>query len=163
MAHGGKAVQDRHGGDLRPKPVDGFTVHPHLLADCHRLGRFALSHVLLHRNAGLPWLILVPEVGAGVTELHELDAAQRRALDEELDAVARFLKQELDAHKINVAAIGNIVPQLHIHVIGRRRDDPCWPGVVWGNLPEGPGWTAARVDAIKAGLFAVRPPAGLRG
>lgn len=163
MAHGGKAVQDRHDGDLRPEPVDGFTVHPRLLADCHRLRRFALSHVLLHRNAGLPWLILVPEVGAEIAELHELDAAQRRALDEELDAVARFLKQGLGAHKINVAAIGNIVPQLHVHVVGRRRDDPCWPGVVWGNLPVGPCWTAARIDAIAAALFPVRPPDGLGG
>lgn len=143
--------------------MDGFTVHPRLLADCHRLGRFALSHVLLHKSAGLPWFILVPEVGAEVTDLHELDAAQRHALDEELDEVARFLKQALGAHKINVAAIGNIVSQLHVHVVGRRRDDPCWPGVVWGNLPEGPGWTAARIDAIAAALIPARPPAGQRG
>lgn len=163
MAHGGKAVQDRHDGELRPQPVDGFTVHPRLLADCHYLGRFALSHVLLHGNAGLPWFILVPEVGAEVTELHELDAAQRRALDEELDVVARFLKQALGAHKINVAAIGNIVAQLHVHVVGRRRDDPCWPGVVWGNLAEGPCWPAARVGAIAAALFPVGPSAGRRG
>jgi len=135
--------------------VAGFEVHPRLLEDCHRLGRFMLSHVLLHRNAGLPWFILVPEVAIEATELHELDPAQRRALEVEIDALARFLKPALGAQKINIAALGNLVPQLHIHVIGRRTDDPCWPGVVWGNLPEGPEWPAAKVTAIADRLAAL--------
>lgn len=131
-----------------------FEVHPRLLEDCHRLGRFILSHVLLHRNAGLPWFILVPQVAIEATELHDLDPAQRRLLEVEIDTLARFLKPGLGAQKINIAAIGNLVPQLHIHVIGRRTDDPCWPGVVWGNLPEGPAWPAAEVDAITDRLAA---------
>jgi diadenosine tetraphosphate (Ap4A) HIT family hydrolase len=135
----------------------GFHLHPRLLEDCHRLGRFALSHVLLHRNAGLPWFILVPEVDQAVLELHELEAAQRQTLNDELDAVARFVQTGLGAQKLNIAAIGNIVPQLHVHVIGRGPGDPCWPGVVWGNLPAGPTWSPARVVALADSLAESAP------
>lgn len=126
----------------------GFDLHPRLLEDCHGLGRLDLCHVLLHRNATLPWFILVPEVGTGVTELHEMDRDQRLRLDDELSRVARFVKSRLGAKKINVGAIGNLVPQLHVHVIGRDPADPCWPGVVWGRLPAGPEWPAERRDRI---------------
>jgi diadenosine tetraphosphate (Ap4A) HIT family hydrolase len=137
--------------------VAGFELHPRLLEDCHSLGRFALSHLLLHRNASLPWLILVPEVVASVSELHELDARSRRTLDEEVDAVARYLKDSRGAQKINVAAIGNLVPQLHVHVVGRHPDDPCWPGVVWGNLRCGPGWAPQQVREIAGAMALLRP------
>jgi diadenosine tetraphosphate (Ap4A) HIT family hydrolase len=137
----------------------GFELHPQLLADCHQVGRFALSHVLLHRNASLPWLILVPEVGADVRELYELDASNRRELDAEIDTLARYLKQSLGAQKTNVAAIGNLVPQLHIHVVGRHPGDPCWPGVVWGNLPPGPAWDPDKIRAIAAFIAAAAPTA----
>ena len=130
----------------------GFELHPQLLADCHLVGRLTLSHVLLQRNAALPWLILVPEVTADVRELYELDPADRRVLDAEIDVLARYLKRSLGAQKINVAAIGNIVPQLHIHVVGRHPADPCWPGVVWGNLPAGPAWSADQVEEIRAAI-----------
>jgi diadenosine tetraphosphate (Ap4A) HIT family hydrolase len=133
------------------------SVHPRLLEDCHWLGRFAVSHVMLHRNAGVPWFILVPQVDPGVIELHDLDALQRRLLDEELDTVARFTKAEFGARKLNVAAIGNLVPQLHVHVVGRHEGDPCWPRVVWGNLPEGPAWPPERVAAIAEALAKLRP------
>lgn len=139
-----------------------FEIHPRLLEDCHRVGRFALSHLLLHRNAGLPWMILVPEVDPGVTELHELDAAGRRQLDAEIDTLARYLKDALGAQKINVAAIGNLVPQLHVHVVGRHPGDPCWPGVVWGNLPDGPAWTPEQLGEIAGAMAKMRPPAHTR-
>jgi diadenosine tetraphosphate (Ap4A) HIT family hydrolase len=132
------------------------SIHPRLLEDCHWLGRFALSHVLLHRNAGVPWFILVPQVGPEIVELHQLDAAQRRLLDEELDTVAQFIKEQLGARKLNIAAIGNLVPQLHVHVVGRHEGDPCWPRVVWGNLPEGPAWSVERVEAIAHALAGTR-------
>lgn len=134
-----------------------FEIHPRLLEDCHCIGRFALSHVLLHRNAGLPWLILVPEIAAGVSELYELEAASRRTLDEEIDMVARYLKHSLGAQKINIAAIGNLVPQLHVHVVGRHPGDPCWPGVVWGNLPRGPAWAPEQLREITAAVAQLRP------
>jgi diadenosine tetraphosphate (Ap4A) HIT family hydrolase len=132
----------------------GFELHPQLLADCHQVGRFPLSHVLLHRNASLPWLILVPEVSADVRELYELAVESRRQLDAEIDTLAPYLKHSLGAQKINVAAIGNLVPQLHIHVVGRHPGDPCWPGVVWGNLPPGPAWEPDKISEIAAFIAA---------
>lgn len=130
-------------------------VHPRLLEDCHVLGQLELCRVLLHRNSSVPWFILVPDVAAELTELHELDAATRQRLDAELDLVARFTKARFDVAKLNVAAIGNIVPQLHVHVIGRRPDDPCWPGVVWGRLPVGPAWPDATLAALADELAAL--------
>lgn len=134
-----------------------FELHPRLLADCHRLGRFRLSHLLLNRNASLPWLILVPAVSSGVRELYELEPADRRELAEEIDVVARYVKDSLGARKINIAAIGNLVPQLHVHVVGRHPGDPCWPGVVWGNLPEGPDWPEERISEIAGAIAGLRP------
>ena len=64
----------------------------------------------------------------------------------------RHLLRQLGCHKVNVAAIGNRVPQLHLHVVGRRRDDPCWPGVVWGRLPEGPEYTQSRLEELQGSL-----------
>jgi diadenosine tetraphosphate (Ap4A) HIT family hydrolase len=139
--------------------VTGFALHPQLAADCHLVGRFEFSHVLLHRNAGLPWLILVPGVANDVTELYQLDPTERRTLDDEIDALSRYLKSAHGATKINVAAIGNLVPQLHIHVVGRHPGDPCWPGVVWGNLPPGPKWAAAQAREIAEAVAALRPGA----
>lgn len=134
-----------------------FQLHPRLVEDCHRLGRFRLSHLLLHRNASLPWLILVPETTDGAGELHELAPADRQALVEEVDAVARAVKGLPDVQKVNVAAIGNLVPQLHVHVVGRHPGDPCWPGVVWGNLPSGPAWTAEDIAGMVAAVARSRP------
>lgn len=132
----------------------GFSLHPRLLEDCHVLGRLALCHVLLHRNAALPWFILVPENAVEASEWHELPAAQRQRMEAETVLVSRFLRATLDVHKVNIAAIGNIVAQLHVHVIGRRHDDPCWPGVVWGRLPAGPAWPPERPAELFAALQA---------
>jgi diadenosine tetraphosphate (Ap4A) HIT family hydrolase len=112
---------------------------------------------MIHRNASVPWFILVPQVGPDVIELCELGAPQRRLLEEELDTVSRFTMAEFGARKLNVAAIGNLVPQLHVHVVGRNEGDPCWPRVVWGNLPEGPPWASERVAAIAEALAQLRP------
>jgi diadenosine tetraphosphate (Ap4A) HIT family hydrolase len=128
--------------------VPEFAVHPRLLADCHQLGRLALCRVLLNRNGTLPWFILVPEVGQEIVELHELDGTRRQQLATELDLVARFTRARFDVAKLNIAAIGNIVQQLHVHVVGRHPDDPCWPGVVWGSLPAGPAWDAAALQEL---------------
>jgi diadenosine tetraphosphate (Ap4A) HIT family hydrolase len=87
-------------------------------------------------NALLPWLILVPRVS--VTELYQLPAEQRRRLDDETTAVAAFVAGAFAIDKLNVAAIGNVVAQLHVHVVGRRRDDYAWPGVVWGRSERTP-------------------------
>lgn len=136
------------------RATGGFELHPQLRADCHELGRLSLCHVLLHRSAAIPWFILVPETPSPVTEWHELRDATRRALEAEALSVSRFLKVRLAADKVNIAAIGNIVPQLHVHVVGRRRDDPCWPGVVWGRVPPEPRWPEDRPAQVFAELRA---------
>ena len=109
-----------------------FEIHPQLLADCHQLGRFEFCHVLLNKNAAMPWFILVPETA--MMDLLDLPVAQRSDALSEAALVSQFVKQELGYPKVNFAAIGNVVPQLHLHVVGRRPDDPCWPAPVWGHL-----------------------------
>jgi len=93
-----------------------FQIHPELLASCHRLGSFNLCHVLLHRNAMLPWFILVPE--CDVYDLLDLPEALRNGAMKEAAMVSEFIKCQLAYPKVNFAAIGNVVPQLHLHVVG---------------------------------------------
>ncbi len=107
-----------------------FALDPRLAADTHRLGALPLSELLLTDNALLPWFVLVPRVDE--TELYRLEPATRRQLDDETATVARFVAGAFPVDKLNVAALGNVVAQLHVHVVGRRRDDFAWPGVVWG-------------------------------
>jgi diadenosine tetraphosphate (Ap4A) HIT family hydrolase len=99
----------------------------------------------------VPWLILVPET-ASSGDLLDLPGHVRNAAMEEAAIVARFIKNEFAVSKINFAAIGNIVPQLHLHVVGRTADDPCWPAPIWGNLAEGDGYSAARIASLTATL-----------
>ncbi len=112
--------------------MEEFQIHQRLLDDCHRLGRLPICHVLLHRNAALPWFILVPETMA--TDLLDLSAGPRDRVMAEAAAVSAFVKDDLGYPKVNFGAIGNLVPQLHLHVIGRRPEDACWPAPVWGHL-----------------------------
>jgi diadenosine tetraphosphate (Ap4A) HIT family hydrolase len=109
-----------------------FEVHPQLAADCHLLGCFDLSVVLLHRNGALPWFILVPQTT--LADLLDLDPKNRQLVVEEAALISKYLKEELSYPKVNFAAIGNVVPQMHVHVIGRSPDDACWPAPVWGHL-----------------------------
>jgi diadenosine tetraphosphate (Ap4A) HIT family hydrolase len=108
-------------------------IHPQLLADCHHLGR----------NSLVPWFILVPDTAE--TDLLDLPPTERAAVMEDCAAVSGFIKQVLGFPKVNVAGLGNVVPQMHLHVIGRREGDACWPQPVWGNLPEGGAYQDARL------------------
>ncbi|HKX50522.1 MAG TPA: HIT family protein [Candidatus Binatia bacterium] len=128
-----------------------FEIHPQLLHDCHRLGQLRLCHVLLHKNAAVPWLILVPETAPTGDLLDLPDQVRNMAMDEAAIA-ARFLKTEFAVSKINFAAIGNVVSQLHLHVVGRRATDPCWPAPVWGNLVDSDGYSSARIAILTATL-----------
>jgi len=110
-----------------------FELDARLQQDCFRLGRLEFCHVLLLDNAAVPWFVLVPETD--VAEIFDLPIAQQHLLLEETTAVANFVRQAFVTDKLNVAAIGNIVRQLHVHVVGRRAGDYCWPGVVWGTVP----------------------------
>jgi len=109
-----------------------FQVNQQLLADCHYLGKLSLCHVLLNKNSTIPWFILVPETG--VTDLLELPPDQRTLIMDECAQISRWIKRHYNISRINFGAIGNIVPQLHMHVIGRSINDTCWPKPVWGNL-----------------------------
>lgn len=82
------------------------------------------------KATSLPWLVLVPD--SDKTEVFELPASEQQQLMENSSALSAFIKKTYAADKINIASIGNIVSQLHVHVIGRYRDDACWPGVAWG-------------------------------
>ena len=112
-------------------------LHPQLRKDCLVVGRFGLCHLLLMRDANYPWFILVPD-RESVTEIHQLDELDQDRLIRESSCLARILKDEFGADKINIAALGNMVPQLHVHHVARYRDDPAWPHPVWGRLPARP-------------------------
>lgn len=110
--------------------MNGFVLDPRLQQDCVVLGDLPLSILLLMNDARFPWFILVPRVT--VVELHALEASEYATLGVEMRRVSYFVQTAFDTDKLNVAAIGNMVRQLHVHIVGRRVDDLCWPGVVWG-------------------------------
>jgi len=131
-----------------------WTLHPQLAADTHVIVRWPLCDVLLMDDANHPWLILVPRV-AGVSEVIDLDPAQRLQLMHETDAASLALRGLFHPDKLNVAALGNMVPQLHVHVIARFRTDPAWPRPVWGAAPArpyAPGDLAERVGLLRETL-----------
>jgi diadenosine tetraphosphate (Ap4A) HIT family hydrolase len=108
----------------------GWSLHPQLAADTVSVCDLVLSRLLAMNDADFPWLILVPR-RAGATDIIDLGGEQRMLTDE-LSAASRALKEETRCDKLNVAAIGNVVPQLHIHIVARRIGDPLWPKPVWG-------------------------------
>ncbi len=112
--------------------MDKFSLHPQLASDCHLLGDLGLSQVLLLDDCRYPWVILVPR-RAGVREIFQLAARDRHSLLEESCLTGEFMMQTFAGEKLNVAALGNLVPQLHLHHVIRKKDDPAWPGPVWGH------------------------------
>ena len=108
-----------------------FSLHPNLAADTFFVAELELSDVLLMNDQRFPWCILVPRL-TGLRELYDVPAESKPVFWREIDDVANALQKHSNAHKMNVAALGNMVPQLHVHVIARQIDDPAWPGPVWG-------------------------------
>ena len=111
-----------------------FALDPRLEQDTFALGDFPLCRLLLSKDANYPWFILVPR-RAGISEVFQLDDSEREQLWKETSFLSETLKHCFAADKMNVAALGNVVSQLHMHVIVRRRDDVAWPAPVWGNKP----------------------------
>ena len=109
-------------------------IHPQLRNDCVLLGRLPLCHLLLMNDCHYPWFILVP-ARAEIREIYELGPADRRRLLDESCLLSEFLMEAYAGEKLNVAALGNHVAQLHVHVIARFREDEAWPGPVWGATP----------------------------
>lgn len=130
-----------------------FELDPRLQADTWVLGDFPLCQLLLNRDANYPWLILVPR-RPGISEVFELSAEDQAQLALETAALAEALKGLLDADKMNVAALGNVVAQLHVHVIARYSGDAAWPAPVWGKVPA-VAYDAAALSDLKTRLKAV--------
>ncbi|MEM7233485.1 MAG: HIT domain-containing protein [Planctomycetota bacterium] len=112
-------------------------LHPRLEADCVLLGHFPLCRLLLSKDSNYPWFLLVPDRD-DIQEIHELSDEDQAQLIRESSYVSRTLAQRFDADKMNVAAIGNVVPQLHVHHIVRYESDPAWPSPVWNHTPAVP-------------------------
>lgn len=108
-----------------------FSLHPQLAADTFAVKSLTLCDLLLMNDSRFLWCILVPRRD-GLRDLHQVAAADKSQLLDEIDRVSALLERIGDAYKMNVAALGNMVEQLHIHVIARNREDAAWPGPVWG-------------------------------
>ena len=121
-----------------------------LQQDTYVLGDFPLCRVLLSKDANYPWFILVPR-RAGVSEVFDLSQEDQAQLFKETTDLAQALKGEFKADKMNVATLGNVVSQLHMHVIVRRHGDVAWPAPVWGRVPAGE-YAPGQVDAIRQRL-----------
>ena len=133
-----------------------WSLHPQLEKDTAPVGDLALCRVLAINDADYPWLVLVPR-RAGVSELIDLSAADAARLIEEIAHVSRVLKAVTGCDKLNVAAIGNVVSQLHIHLVARWRSDPLWPKPVWGMRPVQP----ADAERFRRFILAIRKGSGI--
>lgn len=134
--------------------MSDFELHPQLAADTLTVGRLPLCRLLLMNDANYPWLILVPE-RPGVREIYELDAGDQQALLQESSQLGRALMELFCGDKLNIAALGNVVPQLHVHHVVRHHRDPAWPAPVWGRVPARPYEPAegeARLTQVRAAL-----------
>ena len=133
-----------------------FALDPRLEADTHAIGDLPLSQLLLMDDARFPWLILVPRI-AGARELIDLDEGDQRTLLGELNLVGRALETLLRPDKLNVAALGNVVPQLHVHLIARFEGDSAWPQPIWGvgdRMAYAESARLSRIAELRAALHA---------
>jgi len=117
-----------------PSPPPPWELHPQLARDTINIGDLPLSRVLVVNDANYPWLLLVPR-RPGVSEIIDLDEVEQAQLWTEIARAGRTLREVTECDKLNIAALGNVVPQLHVHVIARRASDAAWPKPVWGAVP----------------------------
>jgi diadenosine tetraphosphate (Ap4A) HIT family hydrolase len=132
----------------------GFILDARLQSDSHAVADLPLCTLRLIDDVNYPWLILVPQL-ADARELLDLDDAQQAQLLTEITQASRLLRRLFAPHKLNIAALGNVVAQLHVHVIARYTDDAAWPAPVWGREPARPYAAAAldeRLDALRRAL-----------
>jgi len=120
--------------DRTMNKVDTFELHPQLKKDCVEVLNFPLCKLLLCNDSNFPWFILVPQV-VGIEDIYQLEWQQQQQLLNESSLLSELLMQEFSGDKMNVAALGNVVPQLHLHHIVRYKDDLCWPKPIWGQQP----------------------------
>ena len=131
---------------------DSFMLHPQLAKDTLFLGDWPLCRVLRMNDRGYPWLVMVPRI-ADIREIIDLQDADQQRLMSEIAQASRIMRKQLAPDKINVAALGNVVPQLHVHIIARFVTDPAWPRPIWGVKPVEP-FDAAGAASMVADLRA---------
>ncbi|WP_282607256.1 HIT domain-containing protein [Pelagibius sp. Alg239-R121] len=134
--------------------TEAFELHPRLVADTFTIAQWPLCEVLLSNDANYPWLILVPRK-PGLKDYDDLSPADMARIGEEIRVASQALRSLYQPDKLNVAALGNQVPQLHIHVIARFHSDVAWPNPIWGVVPAKPysGIDDERVVALKEALL----------
>ena len=137
-----------------PEPAEPFTVHPQLAKDSAVVGDLQLSRVLLMNNTRFPWLLLVPRL-PGIREFIDLPDREQAVMWSEILAVSRVVTALYKPDKLNTCAIGNMVPQLHVHIIARYQADEAWPKPVFGfapPVPYAPEALQSEIARIAAGL-----------
>ncbi|HXK57102.1 MAG: HIT domain-containing protein [Gammaproteobacteria bacterium] len=130
--------------------MPGIGLDTRLKQDSHLLGWLGSTDLLLMRNALFPWFVLVPETDE--IEFYKLDSRIQMQLLTQINLISEFIESNFQIDKLNIGLIGNVVPQLHVHVVGRRREDICWPGVVWG-VKESIPYAAGQVEKIVTQLL----------
>lgn len=131
-----------------------FLLHPQLAHDCFNVGRFELSELLMMNDSQYPWFILVPR-RPNIREIYQLSSADRQALQNESCLLAETLADIYRPDKLNIAAIGNLVPQLHVHHVARYQTDKAWPAPIWGkfaNLPYAGDQPEQRINQLRNAL-----------
>ena len=131
-----------------------FVLDPRLAADSAFIADGPLSQVRLMDDTRFPWLVLVPRVN-GISEWLELDGGQQRLLLAEINQAGQLIRAQPGVEKLNIGALGNIVRQLHVHLVGRHDGDPAWPGPVWGHgaaVRHAPAALATQIDAWRRRL-----------
>ena len=132
-----------------------FALDQRLQQDTLTIGDFPLCRLLLSNDSNYPWFILVPRIN-GISEVFQLSVIDQQKLWNETTTLAQLLSEGFGADKMNIGALGNVVSQLHVHVIVRKRDDMAWPAPVWGKHPPRP-YTEEQVAAIRARLRKLLP------
>ena len=133
--------------------MNEFAVDPVIQSLTYRLADWPLCRVFVYNDCRFPWGLLVPR-RAGAVEICDLDAGDQAQLMTEIDRLSKLVRALPGVEKLNVGALGNMVPQLHVHVIGRHKGDPAWPGPVWGHSPGVP--YAAEARAARQALVSSR-------
>jgi len=124
-----------------------FSLHPQLVSDSFEIADFPLCKLLLCNDSAYPWFILVPKVD-DITEIYQLDWQQQLQLLNESSLLSELLMQIFDGDKMNVAALGNVVEQLHVHHVVRYKTDVSWPKPIWGQQQSSP-YTDAELESLK--------------
>jgi diadenosine tetraphosphate (Ap4A) HIT family hydrolase len=132
---------------MTEKPAAIFMLHPQLAKDCFELADFPLCKLLLCNDSAYPWFILVPKVN-DISDIYQLDGQQQQQLLNESSLLSELVMQAFVGDKMNVAALGNVVEQLHIHHVVRYKNDVSWPKPIWGQQPLTP-YTDIELSALK--------------